>query len=110
MTVGDTGSSSGGTSDPVAMEVRKNEAAGRYELWVDGALSSYADYLDDGHVVTFPHTVTLPHFRNQGYAARVVRFALDDARAAGRRVRPLCWFVAQFVHDNPGYADLLETR
>src|SRR5437762_731011 len=84
-----------GYSSSMGVELRKHEAAGRYELSVDGALTSYANYVDDGHLVTLPHTVTLSRSRNHGFAAQVVRFALDDARAAGKRVRPACWFVAQ---------------
>lgn len=78
-----------------------------YALHLDGELASYAEYADDGSVVTFPHTVTVPHRRGQGLAARVVRFALDDVRAQGKQVVAACWFVAQFIDDHPQYADLL---
>jgi predicted GNAT family acetyltransferase len=36
----------------------------------------------------------------------LVRGALDDVRASGRSVVALCWFVDQFLDDNPTYADL----
>jgi predicted GNAT family acetyltransferase len=88
-------------------EIRRNEAASRYELVVDGLVVSFADFRDDGTRVVLPHTVTFPEFQGNGYAARVVRRALDDARASGKTVIPRCWFVAQFIDDNPEYHDLL---
>jgi predicted GNAT family acetyltransferase len=36
-----------------------------------------------------------------------VRFALDHERAAGHRVVPRCWFVAEFIDEYPEYADLV---
>jgi predicted GNAT family acetyltransferase len=32
---------------------------------------------------------------------------LDDVRARGHTVVPRCWFVAEFIEQNPSYADLL---
>ncbi len=86
----------------------RNDEAGRYELVIDGAVASYADFTDtaDG-VRIFPHTVTDPAFRGRGLAAEIVRFALDDTRAAGRTVQPACWFVAEFIEANADYGDLV---
>jgi predicted GNAT family acetyltransferase len=36
----------------------------------------------------------------------LVRYALDHVRATNRRVEPQCWYVAQFIAENPEYADL----
>ena len=91
----------------MATTIRKDDQAQRYELRVDEAIASYADFDDDGERVVMPHTVTQPAFRGQGLAAQVVQFALDDIRASGRRVVPSCWFVAQFIDEHPEYRDLL---
>ena len=37
----------------------------------------------------------------------LVRGALDDIRAAGRTVRPLCPFVRAWIDRHPEYADLV---
>jgi uncharacterized protein len=37
----------------------------------------------------------------------LARFALDDARARGLRVRPDCPFVARFIRAHPEYQDLV---
>ncbi|MBI5087613.1 MAG: N-acetyltransferase [Actinobacteria bacterium] len=79
----------------------------RYEAIVDGETVAFADYSIEGSVVVLPHTVTTPVRRGQGYAGRVVRFALDDIRASGRRVVPSCWYVARFIDEHPEYTDLV---
>ena len=88
-------------------QVRRNDAGSRYELVLGGQVVSFAEFHEAGQLVIFPHTVTLPEFRGNGYAARVVRTALDDARAGGKSVVAQCWFVRQFLRDHPEYHDLL---
>ena len=84
--------------------------AGRFELRVDGELAAYADMHRHGDgVVEMPHTYTVPAFRGRGLAAQVVRAALDTLAADGDRVRPTCWFVAEFIEANPQYGHLLDT-
>lgn len=80
-----------------------NVAAGRYELHLEGAVASFADYRDHGEVRTFPHTVTDPAFRGRGLADRLVRAALDDTIAAGREIDAVCWFVADVVRADETY-------
>jgi predicted GNAT family acetyltransferase len=87
-------------------DITFNEDAGRFELRVDGELASIADYRVMGDRVSMPHTVTAPGYRGRGLAAEVVRAALDDARARGLQVLPMCWFVAEFIEMNPEYQDL----
>jgi predicted GNAT family acetyltransferase len=92
------------TSDPVVVH---NTDASRYEVFVDGARCGIAEYELDGDVIRFTHTFTDPPMRGHGIAALVVGRALDDARRAGRRVVPQCWYVAQYIDQHPDYADLL---
>ena len=76
-------------------DVTNNEAAGRYELHVEG------------DTVVFPHTEIDPSRRGQGLGAVLVQGALDDVRPTGRKIVPACWYVGQFVDENPAYKDLL---
>ena len=87
--------------------VRHNPEASRYELVEDGTVIGVADYRLDGDVATFPHTEIVAHRRGDGLGAELVRAALDDTRAQGRRVVARCWYVAEFLDENPEYADLL---
>jgi predicted GNAT family acetyltransferase len=36
-----------------------------------------------------------------------VRFALDEVRESGRQVEARCWYVAEFIRENPEYQELL---
>jgi predicted GNAT family acetyltransferase len=91
----------------MATECRNNEDASRYELTIDGEVVAIADYRVHGDTAVFPHTEVVPARRGRGLGERLVRFALDDQRRAHRQIEPRCWFVAQFIDDNPEYADLL---
>lgn len=87
--------------------VTKNEAATRYELHVDGELVGIADYVERDGDVVFPHTEIDGARRGRGLGAVLVQGALDDVRPSGRKVVPSCWYVAQFIDENPSYRDLL---
>jgi uncharacterized protein len=91
----------------VETEVRNNADRSRYELVLGSEVVGVADYQDHGDVVVFPHTQIKSSLRGKGLGARLVRAALDDARANGRRVVPRCWYVAEFIDANPSYRDLL---
>lgn len=86
--------------------MRHNEELRRYELVVDDKLAGIADYRVDGDTLVFPHTEILPQMRGQGLGEQLVRGALDDVRGRGAKVRATCWFVREFLDDNPQYADL----
>ena len=45
--------------------------------------------------------------QGEGLGAELVRRALDEVRASGATVVPQCWYVAQFIDENPEYADLV---
>ena len=88
------------------MDVRHNEKLRRYELVIDDAVAGIADYRVDGDTLVFPHTEINPKLRGQGLGEQLVRGALDDVRRRQSKVRPLCWFVDEFIDNNPEYADL----
>ena len=83
-----------------------NEAEHRYEATVDGQLSVCEYEVVDDRVV-FTHTLVPPELRGRGIAEKLVRVALADARAAGRKVVPACSYVAVFIRRHPEYHDLL---
>lgn len=91
-----------------ARHVRNSRDSHRYEL-IDagGRVLGRCDYYIDDDVVVLPHTEIVPDRRDEGLGAELVRGALDDLRASGARVRPLCWYVVEFVDEHPEYADLV---
>lgn|SRR5262245_1248819 len=90
--------------------VRDNVAASRYELAMGDALAhlDYADR-DHGRRRVFLHTEVPAELRGQGAGARLVKAALDDARAHARRIVAICPFVRSYLERHGEYADLLAT-
>lgn len=93
----------------MATEVRHNPSRSRYELFVDDDLVGVADYRLQGDAVVIPHTEIERGRRGQGLGAILVRGTLDDVQRTGRTVVPECWYVADFINDNPEYQALLRT-
>lgn len=91
---------------PDTPAVRHHAAANRYEIAIEGHLAVAEYVLEDGRQV-FTHTLVPPELRGRGLAEALVRTALHDARAAGRKVVPACSYVARFIEKNPEFADLV---
>jgi uncharacterized protein len=80
----------------------------RYEVRdADGTVLGFAAYRRHGDVVVFTHTEVDDGHEGEGIGSTLVRSALDDVRAAGRTIQPLCPFVRAYVDRHPEYADLV---
>jgi uncharacterized protein len=87
--------------------VRDNPTELRYELHADGVLAGVLRYRRQPGGLVLVVTDLEPQFEGQGLGARLVQGALDDARARGLRVVPLCPLVSDFIAHHPDYADLV---
>ncbi len=92
----------------MALEVIDVPSASRFELRDGDAVVGVAEYHLDGNVVVVPHTEIRHDRRGGGLGAVLVAGVLDQIRAAGRSVRPQCWYVAQFLGEHPEYVDIVE--
>ena len=72
-----------------------------YEIHADGDLAGIEDYTTSGDVVSFNHTEIYPAFEGFGLAAILVRQALDDLRARGLKVHPVCPYVVKSSRQAP---------
>ena len=79
---------------------------GRFQARVDGLLC-VADYRLRGNCMEMTHTEVPPVLGGRGIAARLVRAALDHARAHGLKVLPLCSYVRAYMRRHPDTQDLL---
>ena len=78
-----------------------------YQVAVDGTRAGLAAYELTGSVITFTHTEIDDAYEGQGLGGMLARYALDDARARGLRVRPLCPFIRGWIKRHPDYQDLV---
>ena len=87
-------------------EVRNNTAQNRFELDVDGH-QAVAYYRMAPGVITFVHTEVPQPLSGRGIGTKLIRGALEMARAQGLKVVPQCPFVSAFMGKHPEYNDLL---
>ena len=89
------------------ISVTDNPSERRYELHVDGELAGQIRYRRRSDAVVLVHTEVEPRFEGHGLGSRLVQGALDDLRARGLPLVPVCPFVADFLGSHPEYADLV---
>lgn len=90
------------------VEVVDEPGAQRFEIHVDGALAGFAEYQDrPGNVRSMPHTEVASAYQGRGLAQRLIRAALDAARAAHLSVLPYCPAVRGFIAKHRDYLDLV---
>ena len=88
------------------VEVRNNPTEYRYEVWADGELAGYAQYVLPRGRIAFVHTEV---YEGMGLGSRLAQAALDDARARGLVVMPFCSFIAGFIERHVDeYRDLVD--
>ncbi|GAA1823052.1 GNAT family N-acetyltransferase [Microlunatus capsulatus] len=89
-----------------AVRVTRDDDRSRYQGLVDGEPATVIDFTRRGDVLVFTHTGTDPRFRGRGLAGATTRQALEDVRAAGLAVEPLCSFTVRYFAEHPEVADL----
>ena len=90
------------------MTVRDNPDQGRYEALVDEQLAGSLFYRERDGALVLVHTEVEEAFAGQGVGGRLVAGTLDDARARGLSVIPLCPFARGWIERHPEYQDLID--
>src|SRR3712207_6247655 len=89
-------------------EVRNNPTENRYELWADGELAGYTQYVLDRGRIAFVHTEVYESYEGLGLGSRLAQEALDDARKRRLMVMPFCPFMAGYIERHlDEYRDLV---
>ena len=88
--------------------VRHDDDQQRYVLEIDGQPLGVAQYQEDGDRQIFTHTEVDDSLAGQGMGSTLVRESLDDARRRGKRIVPVCEFVAAYVKKHPEWNDIVE--
>ena len=90
------------------MTVRDNPSQLRYEL-VDeaGAVIGEIRYRREPGAIVLVHTEIAPADEGHGLGGVLVAGALDDLRAKGLKVVPVCPYVRAWIRRHPEQADLV---
>lgn len=72
-----------------------------------GTLAGVVTYQLTGGVIAYTHTRVEPEFEGRGVGSTLARAVLDDARARGRTVVPICPFLRGWLEKHPEYDDLV---
>ena len=96
-----------GTVGDYERDSRRQPDGEPYEARIDGELVGISQYELTADTIVFLHTVVAEEYEGQGVGSAIARYALDDARARGLQVRPLCPFIRGWMERHPEYADLV---
>ncbi|MEU6065269.1 MULTISPECIES: GNAT family N-acetyltransferase [Streptomyces] len=91
-----------------APTVERVDARHRYEIKVDGERAGLTAYRDRGEQRVFFHTEVDDAYAGQGLAGQLVQQALTDVRALGKRIVPVCPYVAKFLLKHEEFADITD--
>ncbi|WP_405690002.1 GNAT family N-acetyltransferase [Streptomyces sp. NBC_01185] len=92
-------------ADPI---VRNVDARHRYEILVEEVSAGFTAYRDrDGQRVFF-HTEIDDAFAGRGLASVLVEQALSHVRSTGKRIVPVCPYVAKFLKKHEEFADITD--
>ncbi len=81
---------------------------GRYTVLVDGKPAGELDFRTIEGRRAPTHTGVRDAYEGQGLAGQLARRALDDARAEGLKIVPLCPYVAAYLEQHPEDQDLVD--
>ena len=84
------------------IEVVHNPEKKRFEVELDGQIA-VMDYIMAGSSSVFSHTEVPEAFEGKGIASKMARTALAYAKEEGKKVLPVCPYVAAFIGRHPEY-------
>lgn len=88
-------------------DIRDNAAESRYEMWIGDQVAVLEYAPGAGNQIVFVHTEVPSMLEGRGIAGKLVRCALDDARARGLEVIPDCPYVVSYLKRHPDDLDVI---
>lgn len=94
------------TDTAAGFEVEHEPGRNRFVARAAGQ-EAVLDYQDLAEKIVFTHTGVPGALEGKGVGSALARTGLEWARSEGKRVVPVCPFVAAYVARHPEYADLV---
>lgn len=91
------------------IQFERGSGRGRYWLTIGDGEPAELTFVESGagHIV-IDHTYVPRQYRGRGVAFKLLAKAVDDARAEGTKITPLCSYAAAEFRNRPEWADLLK--
>jgi len=96
-----------GTKPDDPFRVVDRPEADRYEALLADDLVGFSEYRVLHGRLAFLHTEVDDRYEGRGFGRRLAKAALDDVRARGLKVTPICPFIAAYIKRHPEYDDLV---
>ncbi|MBX3597474.1 MAG: N-acetyltransferase [Rhizobiaceae bacterium] len=93
-------------------EIKLDETASKGRYWLRAQDGSEAEmtYTKSGEsTIIIDHTLVPDAFRGQGVGVKLVERGVADARAARKKIIPLCPFAAAQFRRHPEWSDVLKS-
>jgi hypothetical protein len=98
------------TIDQDDIRLEETDSKGRYSYRLDGEEAVMTFSKAGSGLIIIDHTESPPAFRGRGIAQALVARGVADARAAGKKVLPLCPYAAAQFRRHPEWADVLQGK
>ena len=95
-------------TDRPVVTVHADAEHDRYVVEVDGKVAGFTVYHIRGGRQFFVHTEIKRRFGGHGVGSVIARYALDDVKAKGGMIIPICPFIRAFVDKHPEYESLVD--
>jgi len=96
-------------SDEIEIVLEDGETKGCYVVKAPDGTEAEMTFTKVGtKQIIIDHTGVPDAFRGQGVGVKMVERAVEDARAAGKTIIPLCPFAAAQFRRHPEWADVLK--
>ncbi|MFJ2834058.1 MULTISPECIES: GNAT family N-acetyltransferase [Nocardia] len=83
--------------------VVRNPEKNRYDVFYDGALAGFAEYIERDNDTDFIHTEIDGAFAGKGLGSVLARQAVEDVIARGRTITAHCPFIRGWLDKHPEY-------
>jgi predicted GNAT family acetyltransferase len=80
----------------------------RYEMRDGETVAGFAEYTQTPDQIVFTHTVVDDAYEGQGLGSKLARHVLDDAAGTGKKIVPVCSFIAAYVRKHRDWDEHLE--
>ena len=95
-------------SDAIEITLEETDTKGRYSATVDGHEAEMTYSRTGDATIIIDHTFVPETLRGRGIGEALVRRGVEDARAAGRSIIPLCPFAKAQIDRHSEWQDVLK--